>query len=108
METIDPTAPFWTVWRKTDETEFAVALNDVDFCLKLGQAGYRNVVTSDVRAIHHESVSRGKDLGGQAGKRFEQETDALRTKWASLFSDGDPFYNRNLSLDSEDYRLNWS
>jgi GT2 family glycosyltransferase len=42
-----------------DETELKVAYNDVDFCLKVREAGYLNVWTPFAELIHHESASRG-------------------------------------------------
>lgn len=88
-----------------DETDFAVAMNDVDFCLRLREAGYRNVVTADVSAVHHESVSRGADNGGANQDRFSAEVAALGRRWPGYFEQGDPCYNPNLTLASEDYRL---
>jgi len=37
----------------------AVAFNDVDFCLKVQQAGYENIWTPHAELYHHESKSRG-------------------------------------------------
>ena len=88
-----------------DESAFSVALNDVDFCLKLLDQGYENIVTSDVSAIHHESVSRGSDRTHANAERLAIETAAFQTKWAQRLAAGDPFYNPNLTLESEDYRL---
>jgi GT2 family glycosyltransferase len=42
-----------------DEEAFAVAYNDVDFCLRVWQAGYQNIFTPYCEAYHHESKSRG-------------------------------------------------
>ena len=41
-----------------DET-FAVALNDVDFCLQLREKGLLNVCTPFAELYHYESQSRG-------------------------------------------------
>ncbi len=35
-----------------------VTYNDVEFCFKLVEAGYYNVVRNDVILYHHESVSK--------------------------------------------------
>lgn len=88
-----------------NEEEFAVALNDVDFCLKLHDAGYRNVWTPFAELLHHESASRAEAERTQAGfRRAMKETLALDAKWPSLLSD-DPAYNPNLTLDAEDAAL---
>ena len=44
-----------------DEEKFAVAYNDVDYCLKLWQQGLLNVYTPRAEAYHYESKSRGLD-----------------------------------------------
>ena len=90
-----------------DETSFAVALNDVDFCLKLSAAGYRNIVTASCCGIHDESASRGTEYSGTRLQRYEKEVRRFRDKWTSLFEQGDPYYNSNLTLESEDYTLRW-
>lgn len=41
-----------------DEAKFAVAYNDVDYCLKLWQKGLLNVYTPRCRAYHYESKSQ--------------------------------------------------
>ena len=85
---------------------FAVSLNDVDFCLKLRQAGYLNVFTPFAELFHYESLSRGLDLEGKNAARYEGESEHFRTKWKEVLDKGDPYYNPNFSLDRSDYSLN--
>lgn len=66
-----------------DEEEFAVAFNDVDFCLKLDQRGYRNVYVAQARLLHHESKSRGVDNTPQKSARFARELAALERRWGT-------------------------
>lgn len=88
--------------RGLDEGTFAVAFNDVDFCLKLFAAGYRNLRTPFAELIHHESASRGEAEKTQAGlKRAMKETISLDAKWHDLL-EFDPAYNPNLTLSDED------
>jgi O-antigen biosynthesis protein len=61
-----------------DEHAFAVAYNDVDYCLKAHKAGFNVVWTPFACLHHHESVSRGSDLTGERRVRFEREKDNLR------------------------------
>jgi glycosyltransferase involved in cell wall biosynthesis len=89
-----------------DETELAVAYNDVDFCLKLVSAGYRNVYTPHCTAIHRESSSRGYDVGTGEQARHDLEKQVLHSRWEQYFETGDPFYNINLTRIREDYTLN--
>jgi GT2 family glycosyltransferase len=72
-----------------DET-FAVGFNDVDYCLRLGRAGYGVLFTPHARLTHYESVSRG--LGGYYGD-FER----FLGRWTDVLLAGDPYYNPNLS-----------
>jgi GT2 family glycosyltransferase len=84
-----------------DEKVFKVAFNDVDFCLKVGRAGYRNVWTPFAELIHHESVSRGNDLLDRAkARRFTKELAALQERWGTrlLF---DPYYSPHLEWQTE-------
>ena len=77
--------------------DLPVALNDVDFCLKLTKAGYRNVLEPTAVMIHHESLSRGLEDTSAKKKRFEREKAVFRKRWASILKNGDPAYNPNLS-----------
>ena len=61
-----------------DEDNFAVAYNDVEYCMRAYNSGFRTVWTPFACLYHHESVSRGPDLIGERKKRFEQEKENLR------------------------------
>jgi GT2 family glycosyltransferase len=89
-----------------DEEAFPVSFNDVDFCLKLRERGYRNVWTPHARLVHHESASRGKALRPEQKARADRELAALRSRWADRLRD-DPCWSPNLSLDSKVPRLAW-
>jgi GT2 family glycosyltransferase len=86
-----------------DET-LAVAYNDVDFCLRLGARGLRNVWTPFAELYHFESVSRGDDSQGASRERFLAESRLMRDRWQGLL-DADPYYNPNLSLTRADFGL---
>lgn len=85
-----------------NETELKIAFNDVDLCLKIMQAGYRNIFTPFVEAYHHESKSRGDDQTGQNTLRFKGEFKYMRAVWRDLL-DSDPFYSINLTKSREDF-----
>ena len=87
------------------DEDFAIAYNDVDLCLSLSQNGYRHIWTPYCRAIHHESISRGQDVDPIKKARHDAEKQRLRSKWPTIFTQGDPFYNPNLTLTREDYSL---
>jgi len=81
-----------------------VAFNDIDFCLRLLQAGYRNVWTPYAELYHHESASRGSEDSPAKQERFAAEVHAMKWRWGSVLHD-DPAYNPNLTLDQGDYGL---
>ena len=81
-----------------DEVNLKVAFNDVDFCLRVGEAGYRNLYTPYCELYHHESLSRGPDIGSAKSARFEKEVHYMKKKWSNVIS-RDPYYNPNLSLE---------
>jgi len=83
-----------------DETDLKVAFNDVDLCLRVAAANYRNILAPYVTLLHHESVSRGADDSSEKAARFKSECNTLLERWPALVSD-DPYWNPNLSLDSE-------
>ena len=87
------------------DESFAVSLNDVDFCMKLREAGYLNVFTPFAELYHFESVSRGLDDRGEKAKRYEEESERFRAKWKEALEKGDPYYNVNFSLDRSDFSL---
>ncbi len=86
-----------------NEQDFAVAFNDVDYCLRLYKSGFINVMTPHAVATHHESLSRGTDTHGESAKRFEGELSRLRTQYADIFAEGDPYYNPHLTYRDESY-----
>jgi Predicted glycosyltransferases len=88
-----------------DEEMFAIAFNDVDFCLKLREIEYLNVMTPFAEGIHYESLTRGYEDGSVKEERFEKEKANLRNKYRQLFKEGDPYYNPHLTLKFENYGI---
>ena len=72
--------------------KLAVAFNDVDFCLRLKEAGYANVWTPYAELIHHESASRGARRSATKAARLDGEKRYMWTRWKSII-DFDPAYN---------------
>lgn len=89
-----------------NETELQVACNDIDFCLKLREAGYRNIYTPYAELYHHESASRGFDDTPEKQARSAKEVAYMKQRWGELLLN-DPAYSPNLSLDAEDFSLAW-
>ena len=86
-------------------TELAVAFNDIDFCLKLRQAGYLIVYNPYAELYHYESKSRGLDNTPEKVARFNKEIATFAKRWPQILKEGDPYYNPNLTLDSQDFSL---
>jgi glycosyltransferase involved in cell wall biosynthesis len=87
-----------------DEENLGVSFNDIDFCLRLTQRGYRIVWTPYANLIHHESASRGHQRTRAEQAEFERAVDYMQTTWgAELLHD--PFYNPNLSLNPPGFEI---
>lgn len=85
--------------------ELAVAFNDIDFCLKVREAGYLVVYNPYVELFHYESKSRGYEDTPEKRERFARETKTLEDRWPEVFRNPDPYYNVNLTLKSQDFSL---
>lgn len=92
-----------------DEARFKVCYNDIDLCLKVGQAGYKVLWTPHVMLLHHGSASQQAEARQphkalKSQERFEREREAMVEKWLPNLA-RDPAYNRHLSLIHRDYRV---
>lgn len=89
-----------------DEVNLTVAFNDVDFCLRVREAGYRNIWTPYAELYHHESATRGHEDTPEKELRFENEALYMKTRWGNSLMH-DPAYSPNLTLNHEDFSLAW-
>ena len=89
-----------------DADHLKVAFNDVDLCIKIREAGYRNVYTPWACLKHHESASRGTDESPEKAARFRAEVETMSRRWGEILKH-DPAYNPNLTLAGEDFSLAW-
>jgi O-antigen biosynthesis protein len=89
-----------------NEQDLAVAFNDVDFCLRVLEAGYRNVWTPFAELYHHESASRGYEDTPEKQQRFAKEASYMYQRWGMLLQ-ADPAYSPNLTLQADDFGLAW-
>lgn len=83
-----------------DEDVFAVAYNDIDFCLRVREQGYWNVWTPMALLYHYESKTRGYEDTPEKKIRFEKEQENFRDKWGR-YMENDPAYNPNLSREKD-------
>ena len=87
-----------------DAAHLSVTYNDVDLCLRLREVGYSNVWTPYAELIHHESISRGRDIGGHHQERFLRERAWMLHRWGDALR-FDPAYNLNLNGAMGDFSL---
>lgn len=87
-----------------NETHLKVAFNDVDFCLRLVEAGLRNVWTPFAEMYHHESATRGYENTPAKQARFASEVHYMHQRWGDTLKH-DPSYNPNLSLADAQFSL---
>lgn len=85
--------------------ELAVAFNDIDYCLKVRKLGKLVVYNPYAELYHYESKSRGLEDSPQKVERFNGEVEILLSYWRDFIESGDPYYNRNLTLDNSDFSL---
>ncbi len=88
------------------DEQLAVAYNDVDFCLRVRERGYRNIWTPFAEVVHHESASRGIGLTPEAVARFAGEISFMKERWGEALL-SDPAYNPNLTLAFENFQIAW-
>jgi GT2 family glycosyltransferase len=79
------------------DEQLQVAFNDIDFCLRVRERGYRIVWTPYCELIHYESVSRGFDLNWR-------EVEFMQRRWGQALLT-DPYYNPNLTLERGNFRI---
>ena len=85
--------------------ELAVAFNDIDFCMKLREAGYLIVYNPYAELYHYESKSRGLEDTPEKVARFNKEMQIFERRWPDILRNVDPYYNPNLTLKSQDFSL---
>ena len=88
------------------EEQLGVAFNDVDLCLKVRAAGYRNVWTPYAEMVHHESATRGDDNAPEKLARFSAEIAFVQQRWGAQLQ-SDPAYSPNLTAYHEDFSYAW-
>jgi GT2 family glycosyltransferase len=78
---------------------FGIGFNDTDLCLRIGRAGYRVLYDGNTILYHYESATRA-----QTKQVFHPaDTRRMVRRWGKLLKAGDPFYNPNLSLKTQDH-----
>ena len=87
------------------DESYAVAFNDVDFCVRVREAGYTNVFTPFAQLYHYESKSRGMEDNPEKQKRFQGEVLRFQARCGDLLAKGDPCTNPNFDIQREYFSL---
>ena len=85
--------------------DLAVAFNDVDLCLKVRKNNHLIVYDPYAKLYHMESKTRGAEDSKEKVRRFQTEIEYMRCHWLDILKNGDPYYNKNLSLTKWNYSL---
>ncbi len=88
------------------DEDLRVAYNDIDFCLRVREMGYRNIYTPYAELYHHESATRGYEDTPEKQFRLEQEAQFMKKRWGELLVN-DPAYSPNLTLERQDFSFAW-
>jgi glycosyltransferase involved in cell wall biosynthesis len=89
-----------------NEDDLQIAFNDIDFCLRVREAGYRNIWTPYAELYHHESATRGYEDTPERQARFAKEVQYMKQRWGDTLLN-DPAYSPNLTLGHDDFSLAW-
>jgi GT2 family glycosyltransferase len=81
------------------DESFGIGFNDTDLCLRIGAAGYKVLYDGYTILYHYESATRSRT------KQVFHPADTKRMtkRWGALLAAGDPYYNPNLSLSTQDH-----
>ena len=82
-----------------------VAFNDIDLCMQIRSKGKLIVYTPYAELYHYESKSRGLENTKEKVERFNGEVNYFAKKWEKELKTGDPYYNKNLTLEKHDFSL---
>jgi len=87
-----------------DEKHFGIAFNDIDYCLKIRELGFKVIYTPYAKLYHYESKSRGPEDTPEKQKRYLSECNMMVKRWGTNRIP-DPFYNVNLTLSAENFGI---
>jgi len=90
-----------------DEEKFKDICYDIDLCLRLQEAGYRNIWTPYAELYNTVDSIAAVCLNNNEGKEYlDTEIHFLKQRWNNFLLH-DPSYNPNLTLAHADFSLAW-
>lgn len=87
------------------DEKLSPAFNDVDLCLRIREKGNLVIYTPYAKLYYPELPSKMDENTPENIKRFSREFRYMREKWGQIIDKGDPYYNPNLTLEYEDFRI---
>ena len=75
-----------------DETQMPIAYSDIDFCLRVRALGRTVLYAPALTLLHHESLSRGRNIAPREVGWDELERAALLRRWGADILE-DPYVN---------------
>lgn len=96
-----------SVWDEVGgmDEDFAVNYNDVDYCLRVWEAGQRVVFQPAAELYHYESVTRGVVKSHDENVQWSAEEGLLKARYPRYYADGDPLQNPN--VEGLYHHLHW-
>lgn len=88
------------------DEKFRVTYNDVDLCLRLREAGYRNIYSPVIELIHHESISVGRpeEKKVRDTAEFDEATRLFKKRWKAMI-ESDPHLNPNIDRKNASFEV---
>ena len=83
------------------DEQLVVGFNDVDLCLRLREHGFKVLYDGATVLFHHESATRSQTKQ----VLHPEDTERMLARHAGILKNGDPFYNPNLSIVTQDHVL---
>jgi GT2 family glycosyltransferase/glycosyltransferase involved in cell wall biosynthesis len=80
------------------DTQFPIDYNDIDYCLRARECGYRIVYTPYAELYHFEGQSAARRAPDPTA------TTLFRERWKK-YIENDPYYNPNLTRNALDYSI---
>ncbi|WP_418132948.1 glycosyltransferase [Variovorax sp. 375MFSha3.1] len=90
-----------------DGNHLKEAFADVDFCLRLAEAGLRTLWTPYAELLdHRDAAARARKAGEPASAPYLEDVDYMKRRWGAVL-ENDPAYSPNLMLEREDFSYAW-
>lgn len=83
------------------DESYLCTYEDVDFCLRLREAGYLVVYTPYAQLTTYKSPIRRKQKNKVINNLRKRDIMTFSQRWEETIQNGDPYYNKNFSLKGD-------